>query len=385
MTSAASRAVAMVLALVLMGAGRDEAIGFADLPQLIDAHPLHGVLAQYDRELSALRGTQSVPRLTDPAARAEHGAAKLKGDAAVAATRAQRIASSATASDRGEENGALAAIGALRTARERDVAAYDAELQRETGASFAAFGQATADRIERAYEASGQQLREKELTFAYDLARQDAPKRLRLRLKLGNDAYLSDATRAALRSELAVLGRREAVALSRMRRDDAATLANYLNELSRRGTAANARMSVQLSGKAAANLAIRRRASQAESNADAAFPALDSELAFFRSTYRSQSDASAIASGLHSISGEISGRFGQIAQADRESRGATNQQLAQLESDRRDLYRAIVAQIERTAEKIRLQRHLTGVVLTGSRPKGSVDLTAAVRGQLLNL
>ncbi len=373
----------MVSALLLLGGGRGGAIGFVDLPQLIGAHPLHGVLAQYDREIAALHGTQTVSGLTDPAARAEHGAATLKGDAAGAATRAQRIASSATADDRGEESGALAAIGALRTGRERDVAAYDAELERETGASFTAFGQATADRIERAYEARRQQLREKELTFAYDLARQDGPKRLRLRLKLGNDAYLSNATRTALRSELEGLGRREAVVLSRMRRDDAVRLANYLNELSRGGTAANARMSTQLRGKAAANLAIRRRASQAESNAGAAFPALDSELAFFRSTYRSQSDASAIASGLHSVSGEISGRFGQIAQADRASRGATNQQLARLESDRRDLYRAIVGQIEGTAEKIRLQRHLAGVVLRGSRPKGSVDLTAAVLSQLL--
>ena len=384
MTSAGSRAVAMVLALLLTGAGRGEPIGFADLRQLIGAHPLHGVLAQYDREIAALRGTQDVSGLTDPAARAEHGAATLKGDAARAATRAQRIASSAAGADLGEESRALAAIGALRSARDRDVAVYDSELERETGASLIAFGQATADRTERAYEARRQQLHEKELTFAYDLARQDAPKRLRLRLKLDDDAYLSHATRAALRSELEVFDRREAVALSQMRRDDAATLANYWTELNRLGTVANARMNAQLSGKAAANLAIRQRASQAESNAGAAFSSLDSELAFFRSTYRSQSDASAIASGLHGASAEISGRFGQIAQADRESRGATDRQLARLESDRRDLYRAIVAQIERTAEEIQLQRHLAGVILTGSRPKGSVDLTAAVRSQLLH-
>jgi len=375
----------MVLALLLLGAGRGESIGFADLPQLIGAHPLYGVLAQYDREIAALRGTRSVSGLTDPAARAERGAAKLKSDAAGAATRAHRAASSATAADRGEESGALAAIAALRVAHERDVAAYDSELQRETGASVTAFGQAMADRIKHAYEARRQQLHEKELTFAYDLARQDAPKRLRLRLKLDDDAYLSHATRAALRSEIEAFDRSESVARSRMRRDDTATLANYLNELSKLGTAANARMSVQLRGKAAANLAIRRRASQAESNAGAAFSSLDSELAFFRSTYRSQSDASAIASGLQSAGSEISGRFRQIAQADRESRAATNRQLARLESDRRDLYRAIVAQIDRTAERIRLQRHLTGVVVTGSRPKGSVDLTAAVRSQLLGV
>ena len=69
MTSAASRTVAMVLALLLLGAGRGESIGFADLPQLIGAHPLYGVLAQYDREIAALRGTRSVSGLTDPAAR----------------------------------------------------------------------------------------------------------------------------------------------------------------------------------------------------------------------------------------------------------------------------------------------------------------------------
>ncbi len=375
------RSSTALLAVLLIGAVRGGAIGFADLPRLVAAHPLHSALAQYDREIAALHSTQSVPGLADPAARAQSDAAALQRDAASASTRARRLGASAAA-DLREESAALSAIGALGTAGERDVAAYESELRRETASSIAAFQRATVQRIARAYEARRQQLREKELTLAYNLARQDAPTRLSLGLKLDNDAYLSHAARATLRSELAALDGQESTALSQMKRNDSAILASYLGELQRDGSATNARMSAQLVAKAEANLSIRRRASAAESRASGELPSLPSQLALFKSTYRSHSDASAIASGFQSAGVRISGRFAQLAQADRQSRAATAQQLRKLEADRGELYRAIVAQIERAAERLGRERRLA-IVVSDSRPKGSVDVTTEIRGELM--
>ncbi|MGA8097509.1 MAG: hypothetical protein WB810_02495, partial [Candidatus Cybelea sp.] len=50
-------------------------VGFVDLPRLVASHPLHSVLAQYDSEIAALRSTQNVAGLRDPAATAARSAA----------------------------------------------------------------------------------------------------------------------------------------------------------------------------------------------------------------------------------------------------------------------------------------------------------------------
>ncbi|MFY9739658.1 MAG: hypothetical protein WAK11_11485, partial [Candidatus Cybelea sp.] len=60
------------------------------------------------------------------------------------------------------------------------------------------------------------------------------------------------------------------------------------------------------------------------------------------------------------------------------SRAATAAQIQRLTVDRDKLYRAIVAQIGRIAERLARARHLTKVLVATSRPKGSIDLTDAI-------
>jgi hypothetical protein len=246
---------------------------------------------------------------------------------------------------------------------------------------LSAFERATAQRTGRAVGARRQQLREKELTLAYDLARRDAPQRLLLGLKL-TELHLDAATRKALESQLAALNGQEGDALAAARRSDAAVLWSYRRQLQEEAATANAQMAAQLRAKGAANDAINLRALQAESNAAAAVPDVPSQLALFRSSYRSAAGAQAIAEGFGAAGVDLSRRFGDLSEVDEQSRAATDAQIQKLTADRTTLYRSIVAQIERIANRLARTRHLTKILVANSRPEGSIDLTAAIQAAL---
>jgi hypothetical protein len=373
---------AMLCVLCLTGVGRSgPEIGFADLPRLVAGHRLHAVLAEYEREIAALRATQSVPGLVDAAGRAQRAAAAIRSDAAAAQSRVRNVTAVTAGFDRVQEYAALDEISAWHARGDRGTALYGDELSRETNASVTAFERATAQRNARAYAARATELHERELALAYALARRDAAQRLSLRLKLG-ELHLARATRRALEGQRSMMDRREAQAIDAARSNDAAILASYSNELQRAGARANAQMAAQLRAKAAANLDVRRRVSQAESNAGSGLPNFAQRLALFRSSDHSTTDARSIADGFHAASVDVANKFDALAASDRESRRATAVQIRRVEADRSALYRSIVAQIVRTAKRLGQERHLTNVILGAARPPGSVDLTAAVRGQL---
>jgi hypothetical protein len=372
----------LLLAVLLTGVAPGSAsIGFADLPQLIASHPLHGVLAAYDREIAALHSTQKLLGLDDPAGRVRSGAASLRNRSGAARLRAQAISARDTRPDLVQENAALSTIGVLRGASERAALGYSDELNREVTASLGAFERATAQRTGRAVGARRQQLREKELTLAYDLARRDAPQRLLLGLKLA-ELHLDAATRKALESQLAALNGQEGDALAVARRSDAAVLWSYRRQLQEEAATANAQMAAQLRAKGAANDAINLRVLQAESNAAAALPDVPSQLALFRSSYRSAAGAQAIAEGFGAAGVDLSRRFGELSEVDEQSRAATDAQIQKLTADRTTLYRSIVAQIERIANRLARTRHLTKILVANSRPEGSIDLTAPIQAAL---
>jgi hypothetical protein len=322
-----------------------------------------------------------VPGLDDPGGRARSGAASLRDRSNTARLRVQAIAARNTRPDLLQENAALSTIFALRGASEGAASHYSDELDREVTASLSAFERATAQRTGRALLARRQELHEKELMLAYDLARRNAPQRLLLRLKLG-ELHLDAATRKALESQLTALNEREGDALAAIRRWDAAVLGSYRRRLQEEGATANAQMAAQLRAKGAANGAIRLRALQAESNAASALPDGASQLALFRSSYRSAADANAIAEGFGSAGVDLSRRFGELSDVDEGSRATTATQIRRLTADRSKLYRSIVAQIERIANRLARTRHLTKILVANSRPKGSIDLTDAIRAEI---
>ncbi|HEY6485156.1 MAG TPA: hypothetical protein VIX83_02090 [Candidatus Cybelea sp.] len=375
------RAPMLALALCLTGVSPSRATGYADVARLVASHPLHAVLAGYDREIAALRTTLRATGLTDPAARTEHAAAALQKSAAGTRARALRLDTLNTSADLNTERNAVATIVRLRGTGDLESSSYGVELDRETSASLTAFEAATAARTTRALEARRQQLRESELTLAYALARRDAAEHLLLQLKLTH-LHLDRTDRAALEARRAALDRREADAIAALRASDAATLAAYDRELRAQAATANAQMTSQLRGTAAANRTIHGSVVRAESSAAGALPNFPAQLALFRAGYRSSAQATDIAGNLSAASDDIYRRFGALARADRQSRAAALAQIRTLAAQRSALYHSIVAQIRRAANRIAGERHLSGVSLAPAPRAGSIDLTGAIRSAL---
>ena len=380
-SAALYRALTLALAFCLTGVSPNGATGYADLTRLVAGHPLHAVLAGYDREIAAMRTTLRAIGLTDPAARTQHATAALQKSAAGARARALRLDTLNGFADLNTERNALATIARLRGTGDLESSSYGVELDRETSASLTAFEASTAQRTTRALEARRQQLRENELALAYALARRDAGQHLQLRLKLAH-LHLDRTDRAVLEGQRASLDRREADSIAALRRADASTLQAYERELQSEAASANAKMTAQLRGTATANLAIHGDVVRAESSAAGALPNFPAQLALFRTSYRSSAQAADIAGSIFTASNDISKRFAGLAQADRQSRLATFAQIRTLQVQRDALYRSIVAQIGRAANRIAAERHLSRVSLASPRPAGSVNLTGAVRATL---
>jgi hypothetical protein len=338
------------------------------------------MLDAYDREIIALQNTQRVAGLSDPAARVRQAAVALSRDENTARIAVANLVGD-TRQDRDRERAAIAAAMASERAGDRGMRAYRNALTRETNANLSGYANAMAQRTERAVSAREQQLREKELTLAFDLARRHAGQRLMLRLKL-HDLHLDNAKRARLQAELDALNKAQGAQVAAMRRTDAAILDAYRREVMRQSDVSNAQMAAQLRSKADANLGLRLQVLRAEASA-APMPSLTQRLASFGSSYHFPDDAAVITDKLRTAGADLRQTFERVAQADRLSSSQTAAQIARLKANRAALYRSMATQIVREAQRLARERHLTGVVTSGSRPAGSVDLTGALRAQLV--
>lgn len=381
MRIAASRASVLSLAVLLSAAAPGaQRVAYVDLARLVANHPLHAVLLQYDREIAALQSTRNLTGLRDAGARTEHSIGALQRDASGARLQVEEIASRGAAGDGAREREALEGIAASQRAGDAGMTAYTAALTRETNANLANYRSAIAARTARAFDARVQQLREKELTLAFDLARANGGERLMLQVKLA-DLHLTHAARAKLRAALAALDASELKAVATLRRTDEAILGAYRGQLQREAAVAAAAMGAQFRAKADANLAIRRRVLQAGASASAGLPRLPSQLEAFRASYRSGSDAASIVAGLQTASSDLSARFRDLGASDRQSQRETIAQIERLKATRAELYRSIVAQIAREANRLARERHLESADFV-ARSRGSIDLTGAVAANL---
>ena len=362
-----------------IGATPPQRTAYANLAALLVAHPLHGVLAHYDREIVALKQTLTPDLSASIAQQIDRGTAAAQRDAGAARTQVRLVVSETGSSDRTDENAALSAVLTARRSATESMSLYARRLQRESAAASAAYARASRTRVERAAAAREQQLREKELDVAYDLARKNAPARLTLRIHL-NELYLDRPARARLEAELAALSRQELATLSRMQAADAVTVSQYRNGLERQAAADTARMNAQLRAEAAANLALRGRVAQAASRSSTAD--LATRIAAFRATYPSGDNAAAIESAFTDSQTDIANHFARIGESARRSRADAAVQVANIARERAALRQAMVSQIEEIVRRFAEQRHLAVGDLTAAQPRGSVDLTAAVRAEL---
>jgi len=305
------------------------------------SHPLDAVLAQYDREIAALRATLQTDGLRDPAAEARRGAAAVQRDGGTAAARATNIGNGDDARNRARERNAIAQAAAFEREPASGFAASSSQLAAETNANLRAFGGAMTERTQRAYAERAAQLRERESTLAYTLERRDASRRLSLRLRL-EDLHLTPAGRRQALAQLAALDAGERNAVDAMQRADAATLAAYGVSLQRDAAATNATMDSRFRSTASANDEILRRAFHEASNGGAIYPS-QARLVSFERGYDPRGSASAIADGMRAAAADAAVAFTQLAATDEQSRREVESQLAVLEADRAALYRSIVA------------------------------------------
>lgn len=367
---AVRRLLPLILAILLAGATSPSApIGFVDLSTLVARHPLHPVLTIYDRQIATLRGTLQVPELSNAGAQVNRSATAAKDDTAAAAARVQNVAAQSS-TDRNRERAAFATVQASQRAAAQAMSSYADQLTRATNANLAAYRRSLDESTTRALAAREQQLYEKELSYAFDLARASALTRLRLRIKL-DELHPEPTTRKQLEAELAALNARESQAVATMRRHNAAILADYRLQLERDAARASSEMGAQLQAKAAANLALRRKVLYGE--------VIPSQLAGGGAP---DAGATAVAGELRGAGNSISKQFATLAESVRQSQRQASAEIRALEQKRYALHQAIVAQILRVAHAAEQARHLGGLVISGPRPTASVDLTPDVQRAL---
>jgi hypothetical protein len=370
----------LVVGLASATQARAANAGFVDVTRLVATHPLHGVLAQYDREIAALRDTQKVVGLGNPELSATNAATSLQADAATAAARAEAIGRRNASADLARERQGIAAMLRFQQVADRERAASSMQLIAETNANLQAYRGGIAERTQRAYAARQQQLHENESTLAYNLARRDAGKRLVLRLKI-DDLHLSAEKRARLQALLIQVNLSELNAVDELRRSDARELEAYRAQLERAGSAWAATMDAQLRTKSEANYAILQRVFNEETGAST-FPLL-SQVEAFSKTYAPSSTARSIATGMQSSARDVAQRFEGAAADDAQSKRDVAAQLASLQAHRAALYRSIMAEITAATQLVARERHVSSIRFVANREKGGgLDLTGPVELRL---
>jgi hypothetical protein len=355
------------------------AIGYVIVAQLVASHPLHGVLEEYDRGIAALRRTQDLPGLRNPVASAAQGALGVMHTAASGAERAQAMGGGDPEVDLQREDAALAALARGQRSAAPAMERSTAELATETSTNLRGYSASLEQRSSRAYAARAQQLRENELTLAFDLARRDAGRRLALQLRL-DELHLTAKERAALQTQLAALNAAESRAIAAMRRNDAGELAAYAGDLRRDARTANVQMDDRLRATSVASYAILRQVFGEQTGGRGLD--LQSQLTRLHEAYAPGQSARAIAGAMRQAGDDLAARFAQAGSVDATSQRDVAAQLRGLKANRDALYRSIVAEIRAAAAEVARERHLAGAELVSAPRPGLVDLTGAVARQL---
>ena len=351
-----------------------------DLAALVRVHPLYPMLVNDARELAALRAIERNDAAAPSALAATAASAGLARSLAPADAALQRIASQDSATfGRIEQSAArdLSNIRPVPFAPETASAnAYRVVLQNQASQFLASYDRALDARASLQYRNTAQAMLERRLTLGFDLSRADAGRRTQLETRL-RDLDLAPAERRADEAALRAMDAREANAVARLRAQDARVLAT----LRARQAAADARdaaaMAQSVNAKTAANAAQRERV------VAAAGPVVPpATVGAFAPSVDFSSQPLRIAGDLRGAQRDLSARFSELAQTDRNAATALRTRIATLEADRETLRREIEGQILGQAARIARQKGLGTVFSANVAPHDCVDLTAAVRAWL---
>ena len=343
--------------------------GYVDVAKLVAQHPLYPVLAQYDREIAAMRSTERVAGLRTIARSVADDSAGMQASAANANRHAQAMSGPSGAAYRSREQAYLGGMQSGRIPND-DAASFRTGASQSGQGTLAAFRAAMSQRTQRALAERAQQLREKESTLAFDLEKSHAGQRLVLTTKLRN-LHLDKAQRVALQSRLDALDTSVASAVAARRRSDGAELAAYGAQLRAQETADDARMAATVARSTQGNAAQRARIHES----------LPPEAAALRG-YDPATGASNVGKAIVRAGDDLHGRFAQLQSVERTSRAGTDARIAELQRARERLYDAIVTQIRNDASRIARNRNMLVVIYQRAPSSGGVDLTKDVERAL---
>ncbi|MGZ3527171.1 MAG: hypothetical protein ACXVAO_05660 [Vulcanimicrobiaceae bacterium] len=375
--------------------------GSVNVRALLHAHPLFSILQQYDREIATLRATNSaapiqgnVEALGRDFDDATVRVRALTGERGDALRARERNATSALLNNAQTEQNYDAQYAAVHREAIRDMGGYRDALLRQERVALSTYAQAVDSRTRRAYAARAQEFNEREASLALQLAKRNAEKRLRLRIRLAN-LYHDAHERAALKGELAALDAYEGRIVDAQRRRDAAALSGIRTRLYAQAASDYARMSTAMRAKTAANLAARRAVLQAQSGGSKslqdgkngfAAPNTAARIDAFRGNGGGfGTDLSATIAAFGTARADLSARFTTLADTDDASRRTVMAEAAALERERQTVRAEIVAQIMRYARKVAGERGLRIVYAVPDVPQRSIDLTPQVRRELARL
>lgn len=396
-------------------------VGYVDMDQLVQKHPLYDQLARYDRSIEAFDLSAAAPRAVSADPRLREEERQLEKQLRDAADRTQKLlnakqqqyqqqeAQSITAALQGVGNGPTAGQIAGRlnaTARQqqggagiqasRDLDSYRAMVQKQDQAQILAVQKGLADRADRTFRARSEELQSKESALSLQLANQDAAERLALRTKLSSLA-LDDAAREDAQKQLAALDRKEADTIAAQRNRDQQTLVTLEAQLKAQ-VESDLRKQVDEIHRRSMALLAERQGSLAKQISSFGGPVvqttmvngkphqvvnpnlppqLRSRIQKLHDDYqkRFQDDAKTTIAEFNKTREDLSRRYALLHGVDLNAQNGANAQIAALRKKRSDLYEQITEQIDREVRLIAQQRGVSVVLTDVVAPAGGVDLT----------
>lgn len=398
-------------------------IGYVRIDDVIKVHPLYPQLSQLQDSIDALNlkalGAAAVPRT--PAQIASE-TKELNRELKQAQDRANAILRQKQADYQRREqaaiNAALAAAGAgtngnapvsamqnvtaqqaqqVTQQANADFQAYQKSVIAQDNAAVKRISQQLGDRANKAYRQKATQLQEKESQLSLELSQQDAPKRLDLRMKLGNLA-LSDAQRKQYRDQLAALDSNEAAVVDAQRKRDQKELADYQKQLREQTSKQIADQVAKIRSETQSKLESRRNevsaqvSSQLKGLQPAPIPSnlpaqTRDKLAQIDKQFKSefQADAQKTIDQYQSTKADLDAQYAALQGADGTATGAANKEVAELQHQRDELYNKMVDQVKRDAGTVAAKRGLQVVFISVVAAPGGIDLTNDVEKDIESL
>ncbi len=385
--------------------------GYVRIDDVVKHDPLYPQLSQIDDAIAAINlestgrkvplGAQQIAaqtvelnkELRDAQIRTNKILATKERDYADRESRAVRTALAA-AGIRG--NGALAAQqmsgesarqaqDAARSANS-DYMAYQQNVIAQDNAASSSIARELQTQAAAKYRAKAEQLQQNETDLALRLTQQDASARLAVKMRLSNLA-MDPAARKQAESQLAAINERETAAVTAQRNADAATLRAYHAQLDAQ-TSAQIRSQVgAIQTQTQAKLAAHRNevTAQLRSLAPAPAPtnlppAVSAQIAQIHKQFvgQFQAEANKTIADYNATKTDLDRQFAALHGADVGATGAAAKELDSLQKRRTDLYRQIVAQVQRDAARIAKDSGFAVVFVNVRAATGGYDMTNQV-------